>query len=99
MTTCTVVTNADGSHCGQPAVYTWIASRSGATYHECAEHLCPGEVAHTVQSITRLHPPTATTKPYVLVRNGKIVGYADSASQSVKNRAARLGAAIVPVVR
>lgn len=96
--TCTVVTNADGSRCGAPAVYSWTTSR-GNTYHECAEHLCPGEVAYPVQSTTVLHPPTRTTRPFVLVRDGKIVGYAESASPAVKVRASRLGAAIVPVQR
>jgi hypothetical protein len=96
--TCTVVTHADGSRCGAPAVYSWTTSR-GATYHECAEHLCPGAVAYPVQSTTCLHPPTRTTKPFVLVRDGKIVGYAESASLAVQRRAARLGAAIVPVTR
>lgn len=96
MPTCTVITHGDGTHCGAVAVYSWTTKR-GATYHECVEHLCPGEVAYPVQSTTRLHPSTRTAAPYVLVHEGSIVGYAHSTGPAVRKRAAKLGAAIVPV--
>ena len=93
--TCTIVTAVDG-RCGQPAVVSFT-SRSGVVYHECAEHAVPGQPG-LIATPRAAHPHTRTTAPFVLVRDGKIVGYAHSTSEAVAKRAARLGAKIVPVV-
>ena len=99
--TCTVGPSAvTGERCGKPAVSSFTTSR-GETFHECAEHDTASLFAsgHRTTPHREAHPPTRTTRPFVLVRNGEIVGYADSAGPAVQKRAARLGAAIVPVTR
>jgi hypothetical protein len=98
--TCTVGPSAvTGERCGKPAVTTFVG-RNGEIFAECADH-APASLATSgmVESAPLAHPPTRTTKPFVLVRNGAIVGYAESASPAVEKRAARLGAKIVKVVR
>lgn len=98
--TCTVVVRGDGSTCGLPAVMSFVSGRTGVTYHECALHAiatAPAVARH--YGPTRAHPPTRTSRPYVLVAGGRIVGYADSDGPAVAKRAARLGASIVAVVR
>jgi len=94
--TCTIVVSGNGAVCGQPAVASFTAKRSGVTYFECADH-CAG--VHEPVGHVPAHPPTRTSKPFVLVAAGVIVGYADSAGPAVAKRAAKLGAAIVPVAR
>ena len=94
--TCTIVTGADGTRCGAPAIVSFTTSR-GETLHECEAHAVGVRVVHDPASVP--HPPTRTTKPFVLVRDGRIVGYADSRGPRVMDRAARLGAEVVAVVR
>jgi hypothetical protein len=93
--TCTVVVAAPMVPCGKPVVSTFTA-RNGAVYGECAEH-CAN--VHEAAGHTAAHPATRTTKPFVLVAGGRIVGYAESTGPAVQKRAARLGAKIVPVTR
>ena len=95
--TCTVVVSGDGSPCGQPAVSTWTSSR-GFVYAECADH-CQAPAVEQAGPAAVRHPATRTTRPFVLVAKGQIVGYADSAGPAVAKRAAKLGATIVPVQR
>ena len=98
---CTVVVTATGGRCGQAAAVRFVTSR-GAVYYECRDH-----AATPVRGLARLddhqapaqHPPTRTRRPYVLVRDGAIVGYADAVTVAVEARAARLGARIVKVQR
>ena len=102
MSTCTITTSADGGKCGKPAV-TSFTSRRGETFHECAEHasgwvdtpFTPTGADHTPARIRR----RTTTRPFVLVRHGAIVGYADARTEAVEKRARRLGATIVAVQR
>jgi len=96
--TCTVVVGGDAYWCGKPAVASFVA-RSGVTYYECAEHAVPYANHAGAATPVRQHPPTRTTRPYVLVRDGEIVGYAEAVTIAVERRARRLGAKIVPVVR
>ena len=91
-TTCTVVTGATGARCGAPAVATFTG-RGGVVFAECVAHTTGAPAA----AVPVAHPPTRTTKPFVLVRGGRIIGYADTAGPAVVRRAARLGAVIVPV--
>jgi hypothetical protein len=91
---CTITTSAT-TRCGKPSIASFV-SGSGRTYHECAEHAVGATPAPVKAKPT--HPPTRTTRPFVLVRHGKIVGYAESRANA-QSRAARLGAEIVPVVR
>lgn len=95
--TCTVVVDHTGARCGKPSVAFWKNSRD-ELFLECADHYVAvgtAEVAHQAPT----HPPTRTSKPFVLVADGVIVGYADSDGPAVRKRADRLGAAIVRVVR
>lgn len=94
-TTCTV--RMSEGLCGQPAVTTFTG-HYGQVYAECAEH-APASAPRTVETSAAAHPPTRTTRPYVLVAHGEIVGYADARTPAVEKRAARLGARIVPVRR
>jgi len=96
--TCTVVVGGDAYWCGKPAA-TLFVGRSGVTYYECAEHAYVPATEPAVESPA--HPPTRTTRAYVLVSvaTGKIVGYADSKGVATTRRARRLGAEIVAVVR
>ncbi len=98
--TCTVGPSAvTGERCGKPAVTTFVG-RNGEVFAECAEH-APANLATSgpVEAAPLPHPPTNTTHAFVLVRDGKIVGYAASRGHAVVRRAARLGAEIVKVVR
>ena len=102
-TTCTVVVTATGGTCGRPAVATFTGS-NGTSYGECDDHhfyTSPADVAAALSSSSTpaAHPATRTTRPYVLVADGRIVGYANSASADVVRRADRLGAQVVKVVR
>jgi hypothetical protein len=97
-TTCTVVVAGDGSRCGQPAVTTFRSLRGGV-FAECADHAVNVSGADLLVRRTAAHPPTRTSKPFVLVADGAIVGYADSDGPAVQKRAAKLGAQIVPVQR
>jgi hypothetical protein len=98
--TCTVGPSAvTGERCGKPAVTTFTG-RNGEIFAECADH-APASLATSgmVEAAPAPHPPTKTTHAYVLVRDGKIVGYGASRGPAVVRRAARLGAQIVKVVR
>jgi hypothetical protein len=99
--TCTIHV-ALGTECGKPAVITLTSTRGGV-YHECADHAAPSDVAAATAppapAAPAAHPKTATSKPFVLVASGEIVGYADSRGPLVVKRAARLGAEIVRVQR
>lgn len=99
--TCTVVVAGDGSKCGQPAVTSFTSLRGGR-YHECIDHIlvaAPIAVRRRDAFVTAesLGLKTRTTRPYVLVADGRIVGYADSRSQDVVKRAKRVGATVLPV--
>ena len=97
--TCTVGPSAvTGERCGKPAV-TSFTSRSGKTYYECAEHApadAPVVTEPVRETAATLGIKTASTRPYVLVRDGAIVGYADAHTTAVAKRAAKLGARIIP---
>jgi len=90
--TCTVVVSGDGSRCGQPVVTTF-ASRSGAVYGECADHAVAVPDVAPVSPGDR--PLTRSQAPFLLVRDGQVVGYAYSRSDKVAKRAAKLGAKII----
>jgi hypothetical protein len=92
---CTITTSAT-ERCGKPSIASFV-SGSGRTYHECAEHAV-GAAPAPVAKQPAPHPPTRTTRPFVLVRHGKIVGYAESRANA-QSRAARLGAEVVAVQR
>lgn len=100
-TTCTVVVRGDGSRCGAPAA-TSFTSRSGVTYHECAEHTYVPPVRHGIvrsterETAASLGIKTRTTRPFVLVRDGVLVGYADAVTPAVEKRARLIGAKILP---
>ena len=97
-TTCTVITNAQGGRCGAPAVTTFV-TRRGDTFAECVNHaVAPPTQEHAPVAVAA-HPPTRTTHPFVLVRDGRIVGYACTDTGAVERRAQRLGAVIVAVQR
>ena len=94
--TCTVVVGFDQRHCGEPAV-TSFTSRRGVTYHECAKHDMRTSIERLVRETAEsLGIKTRTAKPYVLVCDGAVVGYAESAGPAVAKRAAKLGARIIP---
>lgn len=88
---------ATGGRCGAPAVTTFT-SRSGKVFAECAVHdMRPAaEVAEYRTTAATLGIKTATRRPYVLVRDGAIVGYADAVTAAVEKRARKLGARIIP---
>jgi len=100
---CTVGPDAvTGERCGKPATYSF--TRNGVTYHECAEHDLAAwgrdvEVDGDTHRLVPAHPPTRTTRPYVLVSRGKIVGYAEAVTPAVEARARRLRASVVKVER
>lgn len=89
---CSITTSASTT-CGAAAVSSFVAS-CGETFAECAvhnsSHLFP-------EAITRRagHPPTRTTRAFVLVRDGIIVGYSDTDGDRAAKRARRLGADLV----
>ena len=94
-TICTVVVAAPMVRCGQPVVSTFT-SRDGVVYGECADHCGdPHEAAGPSVVPPGAHPRTRSQAPFLLVRDGKIVGYAYSRSDAVAKRAARLGAKII----
>jgi hypothetical protein len=97
--TCTVSTGP-GRTCGAPAVATFT-TKAGTVYSECAVHAPASATAApaTVEEAPAAHPYTETRHPFVLVSNGRIVGYAASRSQAVQDRAAKLHAKIVKVNR
>jgi hypothetical protein len=95
-TTCTIVT-AVGGRCGAPAVTTFTSARTGEVFAECEAHAVATPAVE--EAAPAAHPPTRTACPFVLVKHGKIVGYAEAITPRVRKRAARLGAAIVPVVK
>lgn len=93
---CTVVVGATGGRCGAAATYKLVVR--GRTYYECAEHAMVPTTVPPAPAPAE-HPPTKTTKPYVLVREGEIVGYAEAVTEAVEKRARRLDAKIVAVTR
>lgn len=102
---CTVVVSAVSGRCGEPGV-TSFTSGSGQVYAECASHVLPFHVRNAqlkeLQAAEAEALPkhkTRTTRPFVLVRNGEIVGYAETASEVVQKRAERLGAKVEAVRR
>ncbi len=92
MKTCTVRT-ATAGECGAPAVY----ELPGTSFAECAEHHVP-ELVVPLPPATPV-PKTRTTRPFVLVRAGEIVGYAEAVTPAVRRRALRLRAEILPTKR
>lgn len=83
--------------CGKPAITSWTSSMTGATYWECADHAPvhfggSGDERPTAAS---LGLRTRSTRPFVLVRDGRIVGFAESDGEAVQRRARREGAVIV----
>lgn len=91
-TTCTITTTATGDKCGAPAVYTFTSARTGTVYGECKAHTPAAAVTPKARAE---HPRTRSTAPFLLVRDGRVVGYAHSAGESTAKRALKLGAAIV----
>jgi len=99
--TCTVVVGFDQRRCGQPAVTTFTSKRTGQVFAECATH----DVSHIMAQVAdevlaetaaSLGIKTASTSPFVLVRDGAIVGYARTDGPAVAERARKLGARILP---
>jgi len=95
---CTVVVAPAGRTCGKPGITSFESGR-GERFVECGEHAVGRASVEFAAEGPAAHPPTRTTRPFVLVRDAKIVGYAESRGPGVIARAAALGAEIVPVVR
>lgn len=96
--TCTVVVSATSGperYCGKPAVTSFTSNASGVTYYECREHDAR-PISVTAAPVLFKHPPTRSRRPFLLLRNDSIVGYADSRGPAVMKRARRLGAVVVP---
>lgn len=86
--------------CGADAVTTFTG-RDGTVYAECADHAPrtvdrPAPIDPARVTAATLGLRTATTRPYVLVRDGAVVGYADAPTAAVVARARRLRARIIP---
>lgn len=99
MNTCTIRTS-EGT-CGRPAVTTFT-TRRGETFHECAEHdasaAMPTRADHGTAAAP--HPPTRTSRAFVLVAGGRIRGYADRPESAANvRRAERSGGRWVRVQR
>lgn len=96
-TTCTVVVSADGGRCGKPAVTTFTSKRTGDVFAECVDHATTVSVKAVVTpTAATLGIKTASGHRFVLVRDDKVVGYADDHTLDAVKRAARLGARIIP---
>jgi hypothetical protein len=94
--TCTVVTSATGAKCGRPAITSFVSKRTGETLHECAEHCFSMPAAVSPAPMVYR---TSSKRPFLLVRLGEVVGYADTDGPAVQKRASKLGAKVVRNVK
>ncbi|NCG18648.1 MAG: hypothetical protein GWP91_06520 [Rhodobacterales bacterium] len=95
--TCTIVVGTGGERCSKTSVVTFTSS-SGSTFAECAEHASTrveAKVEAVEVTAKSLGIKTRTTRAFVLVKEGKVVGYAETKSAAVLKRAAKAGAEVI----